>query len=53
MSPSYMELQIGTILNHNNETVIVTNSQSLGLDKEVNAISKKSQVRKKQSYGHE
>ena len=37
MSPSDMELQIGIIQNYNNEIVIATSDQKLGLNNEINA----------------
>lgn len=37
MSPSNMELRIGTIMDYNNEIVIATKNQKLGLNNEVNA----------------
>jgi len=37
MSPSDMELQIGTIINYNNEIMIATPDQKLGVNNEINA----------------
>ena len=36
MCPSDMELQIGTITDYNNEIVIATNQQELGVNNDVN-----------------